>query len=753
MAVKVKNIDTYVGPLREDTSFGDLDDRQNDPSTWRIAMASHANLFMTRARGPFKDQRMYRKLAPLGSYTQIVEFIDGLLDTARDRNGGTLPAVYYVEANIPGNPDIMIPVQGLSTTAQITIEEALQSGTTAIQRISSIIESSGQAARRVNQAETIIREELAASPDWQDATDEEIEEEVVDRLREFSDAEWDDEADVVARGILSDLLSERYPGSDEIQINEQILELENQAQRQGRGTDMESMTSAQRVSAIATTASSLTAGVIEMANTDYELAADLAADILTYIGEACMSIGGLVGGEAGAVLIVIGVIVMIIGAIVRALREYTVKPEEGVNREWSRRDLRLIMQDRLRVLCQCEEHVSDNFGDYFRAVYGAETESTRWEILKNMVYQTARDRGYPDRVDAARAICVILGGTDESMRKIDDIKSWLIYAGVKEEDAQLVWNWLYDARRTTEIVKRHDYVASSGRQGQDYTGYSKSWMNDNAAWCKTSSCRNRGQWRGGRDYQAPCDDYDIGPADPPGSGTFNRSAEPNMWRGSSRWFYACQGLDVGGEGTPGTQGVDWRLSPEFVNFSMTQLKEVYKHVARRLAIRLPGMDRPNLAPPSAQPRFELTESDVLGPDDSVLAGVLALQNTMAFNVGGANVVCTPSLGALDLVVALGSYELQPTFTLNINGWSWRCWARVPLSSSLIQEVEAESDRRGGGQFINVINEYVRSSRFRQLVVDEITRYGGAGSTGPSAGAVVVGGAAIGLGIYALSKLL
>lgn len=763
MAIKIKTGQEPANFVGTDQSFGRLDDRQNDPSTWRIGMASHRNLFMTSSGGPFLDQGLYRKLAPLGSFDQIKAFIDSLLERAEIRNGGPLPSVYFVPVNAEGATDLIIPTQGMTASSQILLEEAAAEGIETLSLATEVIAQAGQAARNVGAIEQGIREEMRATPDWADAPEDEFEREVSDRLRtdENASAARDDIADSSARYMLNELFAARYPGESEEQITARVDDIVNAAERQGRGTDMAGQTVAQRTSAIATAAGSITESLITASmNTEDRMAIDVAADVLNAIGGICTLIGSAVGGIAGAVLVVIGALVEIIAAILRALRGYAVDPEDGVNSEWSSRDLRLIVQERLRILCQTEEVVFENWGANWEAAFGSYTADEQLNALKQMVYVTARSRGWPKRLDNARAIAVTLGSADESMRKIDDIKSWLIYVGVKEEDAELVWEWLYDARRTTEILKRRKYLKDHGRWGTDYTGFSGNFLDKSQANCGTSWCRERGQATLGEGYQAPCDDYDIGPADPPGSDTFSGSARPNIWKGSNEWFRACQRLDTHGRNRDRDRA-SWQLQTEFVAFDMGSLKRLYTYLADRLNVRFANADGSfNEAPAVALPRFDLNDVEYLGIGNDCLTRVLELDNTQVVNVGGLNVVCSPSLGSTDLAylfdlpgcVVRGTNLVNGTFTLNLGGWSWRCWVRLPLTSvSLISQLEAWGVDRGG--FLPAVNEYIRSAEVRQLVTDELIRMGAVPSGLGSAGTAIAASAGVALGIFALSKLL
>jgi hypothetical protein len=141
----------------------------------------------------------------------------------------------------------------------------------------------------------------------------------------------------------------------------------------------------------------------------------------------------------------------------------------------------------------------------------------------------------------------------------DDIKNWLIYVGLKPERADMVYTWLYEARKVTTVTKRQRFLADlRGNEPHGGPGYGIEYTGNMATYVGGSNCA---------DSDGKCREL----------GSRSTGCQVNFEYGSARWYKRCRGLNV----------LD---SSEFVPFEEPSLEYVYNEISTELqvTVQVPG---------------------------------------------------------------------------------------------------------------------------------------------------------------------
>lgn len=277
---------------------------------------------------------------------------------------------------------------------------------------------------------------------------------------------------------------------------------------------------------------------------------DLSITILNGIAGICDSVASMVGGIAQVVLIVVAWLCRIVGYILDAIRGYFRDSNEGYNAEWDGTERRRILFDKVRILVQCENEVLTNdklHGAFERMGVDLGNRDAVWDEISKMLVALSDYPVVGDKRTNAMTICRALGGAAESYRMCIQIQGWLSYVGAGDNKANNVFNWLYDARRVTTIVDRHDYYLN---HRNEITG-----SQDNFRYI------NSDEEKYGEDWSKNTD---------------KNCKRSNMFTGSPEWFLHCGGLDV-------------TDAKRFRRFTLSQLKDVYMWLATKLQVKgIPG---------------------------------------------------------------------------------------------------------------------------------------------------------------------
>jgi hypothetical protein len=499
-------------------------------------MMSHGGLNMTEGENYFARAPWKTSLAPLGNKAVIKSYIDKVIDRAEWDQGGQLPRIYYVpvaDSSIP----LALPTHGIGAEAALTFELAAGQGTEYLTRVISGFESLGTEARRIEEREEAIRQEIAE--EFPLHSEEALEEMVHDRIEQEERAAGREEpSSAQMRSMLRQFYEEEGVPAGEI---EGRIDDDMQAMRsEGKVEDSASMTS-----------------------THGELPIDRAADALDAIAGICNFVGTLTSSTiVGIVFVVLAVVCEIISAILRYVRGYRIPSATGYNAEWDSTDGTLILRDRLDILVQCDAEAVevgnlDAWNTAWTKAMEGRSGDERWQMLRQMVVATAWGEG-DRRIANAQAICQMMGGSGDSYKMCEDIRDWLLFVGVKRADAEAIYTWLYEARKVTAVLERRRRILADGREGVAYTG-SRLWWRDK--------------------HNIDDDDPDcLGTPSPNcrcGSEEGAHDSQPNFYRGTNNdfgdppgWYEACRNLP----------------KSKFRPFSVGDLHNIYMHVQRRLEI-------------------------------------------------------------------------------------------------------------------------------------------------------------------------
>ena len=226
-------------------------------------------------------------------------------------------------------------------------------------------------------------------------------------------------------------------------------------------------------SALATTLSSLADAAV---NTQNEVPSAqnvrVAVSVLNTVAAACDLAGSLVSDPiAGIVLVVVAWLCRIVGWIIQGLKGYFIDSNEGVNREWSVKDRRLILSEKLRILCQCDEKALTN-ENWTRVLteQGLFDTDSQEDFFGGLLQQVSDYPQGGDKTSNSVQICMAIGGMAESFRLITQIQEWMMYAGASPNEAKLIHDWLYGARQLSVILDRQKFLAGEGNNETHVTG-------------------------------------------------------------------------------------------------------------------------------------------------------------------------------------------------------------------------------------------------------------------------------------------
>lgn len=742
MAIRLKDgslVRFDARKLVRDTSFGNLDDNSNDWSSWRIGTLGMGGITSKAALVS------YPSLKPLGDYTKIKAFIARKLNDVRVWNGGELPPVYAFE--VDGiDESLLIPAGGMSASVVTLLEEAASRGLGAMQPALQAIQGLEREVTVAREIESEARAELEEDPAWagmETGTENqqtEYEEELRNRVRERQ-GRVESPTDAEARTIIRGYLEAENPDASTAELDQLVDARIEENQRAGKGAGAQGASAIQRAGAIAAVTSSVVDIAFSTFETNYELTVDIVSDVLSAVAGICATVGAAVGGIAGGVLIIIGLIVEIVAAILDAIREYTISPWDGVDAEWDKRDYLHIVSARLVGLCQCDPAV---LGPNLNAIVSQLDDPTG--MLKRWIEATApRQSPYEERVDRAQSICNYLGrisGVDAgvSLRYVRDIQAWLLYVGMKEADVKIIYDWLADSRKITDVIAYQKLVNDNrGTQGKYSTGYSGRWMSRAQAFCTTSGnyCERYGRiWVPSEEawWQCPCDENDPGSAGlanhkSGGKCHGSSSAEPNIWKGSKHYWEVCQGLK------------DVNAPHEFKLFPMSDLERLHKYLVDELEPRFTHSDGTVMADAVAD-AYEGGSWAVGGGD--AFARFMAELPVVRFSVPGFDCWAGRGMAPMDFVQWSRQYWAggHPAFfNVTVNHVSW---AVVVRSTRLVQPTGPRGEGRLPVPATSLNADELRqvsSAAFLRAVQSTLASQLGGGGLGGTGGLLVVAGLA------------
>lgn len=536
-----------------------LDPRDNDGGTWGIAMTTHASLKMVTRQPDGTGGYLDLGLMPLGSVDVIKRFIQNELDhVRRETPGGVLPRVITVP--VTGAPTPLVLPASLPRETILTFQAAARLGVDALTDAVSTLQDTSM-LRQDEAYEGIYR---ANNPD---ASEREVREEM-QRHRRDSGRE-DPGPSPTTRTILSNLLDDNGAPSDDADIDRAAAALDGE----GLHDDGSALTAVQNYAALATVLGSVAEVTVNSATAPDagNAALQTAQRVLTAISSVCDVVAGvsaiasstIAGAIVAAVFELLGLVCRLINWILSRLAGYTVSPLEGWDSEWSNTDGQFILRERLRILVQIEESLVNPAGwsaTWTKAVQALDVDDGA--LIREWVYQTALNRGL-ERVGNAKAIAQVLGGRQAtaSYNMCEDIQNWLLYVGMKPERADIIFTWLYEARKVTEVLKRRDFLARlRGDQPHEGPGYGVEYRGNMATYVGGSNCASG-------DHAC----RDLGRVSAGGLG-----CQVNFEYGSRRWYANCKGLDVANAAL-------------FVPFEKPQLEALYSQLATELEVTTVAM--------------------------------------------------------------------------------------------------------------------------------------------------------------------
>lgn len=542
-----------------------------DGGTWGIAMTSHGPLDMIKRRadgvGPYFTGRS--QLKPLGDKNAIKRYIDGLLLDARRANGGTLPGV--VEYEVAGVPNVrlMVPT-ALGSSTCIALAEVARQGLGAVEGVTAALGDASYAEQTSN-----------FEADWRRSHPDAEERDVRAAIAEHNRGREPNPAGMTS--ALRDILVTPQPGAVDENgdpITERTAAEANATIASARAVfnsntyraDASAMTGAQHYAALATVLGSVAECAVDAA-TGNEYAQesadlDLTVSILETVAVVCDAVAGFTTSVpiAAAVFEILALACRLIAWIVKALRDYSISPLEGWDKEWDGTDCTLILKERLRILVQIEESVISTGPEGWRKHWEAAmtdlgiNREEQFQLLTNYIYLTARrrDSGAPGTMLAnAKGIAQVLGGRDatKSLNMCDDIANWLGYVGVPPEDCAAVRTWLYESRKVTVVRKRRkdlsDMVSRNTGRGAEYTGNMVTYVGGGPT--GAASCEG--------DPENKCNIL----------GGERSRCQVNFRAGADGWYRDCCGINVAS-------------SAEFVPFELADLEELWLSMRNRLRV-------------------------------------------------------------------------------------------------------------------------------------------------------------------------
>ena len=525
-----------------------LDPRDNDGGTWGIAMTSHGPLKMTRVAEDGLGAYLAQGMKPLGSKEMIKDFISTELDHVRRQTpGGVLPRVIVVP--IADSPTPLVIPAALPRETILSFQTAASMGVDALADVVGVLDDTSA----ITEAQRHEEMWLANHPD---ASDRELREELK-RWRQSTGGT--DAAPTSMRTRLENLRRDAgLPVSDE-EINGALAALD----ADGSHDDASAMTSVQNYAALASVVGSVAqvaydSATVEGAGSEALQTAkrvfDTAAPICDALAVATTSVP-----IAAAIFEALALVCRFISWLLDALAEYTISPQEGWDAEWDISAGKFIVRERLRILALASEDLVGSGPGPWAAHFdklvadGSLSSSEQAEMVKDWVRRTAMNRG-PERVSEAKAIAQILGGrgATSSFNMIDDMKNWLLYVGMKPERADMVFTWLYEARKVSIVYTRQRFLAQlRGDQPHEGPGYGVEYRGNMATYVGGSNCA---------DSDGKCREL--------GS---HSGCQVNFEYGSARWYKRCRNLDV--------------LNPsEFVLFSEEDLGFLYTQLSTELQV-------------------------------------------------------------------------------------------------------------------------------------------------------------------------
>jgi hypothetical protein len=682
-----------------------------DWSTWKLALSAHGPLDSAQRGGYMAG---YESLLPLGNAQRVKSFVERLVTDQEAMLGGDLPRIYYVPVTGSDTP-LALPL-GLPPEAGALFETvAGVGGVASLAQLAGSLETMGRTAQAVADRE----EELRETGLEEDAIREQIRREGVDE---------DTTEATTCRGALEGFLrSEDGGGMSEREAEETADELILEASRQGVGAGREGMTSAQRAGAVAATASALLDSIMgAVSNADDATGLAIAGQVLSAIGEACMSLGAVLSGApvAGAILLVVGLLCELIGRLLTYFRGYGVSAGEGYNQEWTNTDGILILRDRVAVLahCDCEALEVGNLEAFQRMWSKLHSGKSRnqWEAeMHAMVVATARS--HEDRFDNARALCRAFGGreADVSHQMIDEIVEWLLYIGCDSGVVGHVGTWLREARMMTVTIQRRRKI-SQLKDSEFVVNGSKRWWRDedkisdyHARDCNMSNCR--------------C-----------GSDSSRYDSKPNLFVGTDNsfgntpgWYEACIGLE------------------EHQEYTLDDLRNLWLYLQTRLKI-VPSVPKGTNLSFVAGEGWEVSGTQRFGIRDDWTARIVELRTPYTretryadgrvFSTEGELVVrASPGLARTDI-----GYGRDSHFQTVVGDVAWGVmvtWTYPGASLDPATGRQREWSVYGGADMRRVW-QFVHRPEFLTSLRNQLASAGAGGGAGAIAG-LAVGAAVIG----------
>lgn len=527
-----------------------LDERDNDGGTWGIAMTAHGPLRMTHVQDDGGGGYLNLwGLKPLGNPDVIRRFIQEELDAVRLMTpGGVLPTVITCE--VKDSPIPLVIPTSLPRETILTFQAAALSGTEALETAVRTV-SDRSAIESARSYEEMWR---ANHPD---ASEREVREEMA-RHRQSTGTE--DVAPATTRTALTNLRDQLGLGSSDEDIERAAAALDTS----GEHTDASALTTTQQYAALATVLGSVAEVTVAAATQEGagSEALQTTQRVLDVIAPICETIAVLTTSVpiCAAVFEIIALVCRFISWLLDELAGYSISPQEGRDEEWSATDCAFILRERLRILVQCDEAVIDSKPTGWAAHWDAAMdargydEEDRRQILFGWIYDTAKNRGVA-RVGNAKAIAQTLGGRQatQSLNMCEDIRSWLLYVGVEEARVDIIYTWLYEARKVTVVRERREFLRNlRGSEPHGGPGYGVEYRGNMATYMG-SNCK-------GGDHEC----RELGTAS---SGL----CQLNFEYGSDYYYTRCQGINTGS-------------GSEFVPFKLETFEEMYKQLAAELRV-------------------------------------------------------------------------------------------------------------------------------------------------------------------------
>ncbi|MCK9355558.1 MAG: hypothetical protein M0R22_00185 [Dehalococcoidia bacterium] len=545
-----------------------LNRSDNDGGTWGIAMTSHGPLDMTQSKsdGTPAIFSKHQGLKPLGDVSRIRAFINECIENAKRAQGGVLPQVIEMEVSDGHggvvSEHLLVPV-ALGSTTILTLQQAAATGIGAFTGVVSRLEDVSY-LRQASVYEGMFR---AEHPD----ADEAAVRTALAKFRQDSGTTEPNPAGMEEelRGML--VADGATPDAARATVAQATSAL------RGNSDDVSALTTTQNYAALATVLSSvasvsLTAAMEEpdylQANDKLDTAVRV-LNTITTVFDAVSAISSLVSATgAGAIVAVVFEILALVCRFITwlldVIRDYTISPLEGWDKEWDGTDCTLILKERLRILVQIDETIIDSSATGWQKHWADAMErlghnaDAQFNLLTNMIYDTAWARG-EERIAAAKAIAQTLGGraATKSFNECDDIANWLGYIGVPADDVYTIRTWLYEARKVTVVQARRNRLRSmvgdaphggvSG-YGVEYTGNMVNYLHSEG-----KDCPN--------DRESRC--HVLG-----GDGYY---CQTNFRAGADPWYRDCRNIDISS-------------SSQFVPFSIQQLDALWDELRNKLRV-------------------------------------------------------------------------------------------------------------------------------------------------------------------------